>query len=395
MRLIVRFCTALTMGLLLALSPPASAQDFVEKKTFEMKEFKTHLGATVKGLKVGWEAYGKLNEAKDNVILITHFFSGTSNAAGKYSADQAVPGYWDAIIGPGKAIDTNKYYVISSDTLVNLNANMKGVITTGPASINPDTGKPYGRDFPIVTIRDFVNVQKALLESLGIKKLHAVMGASMGALQAYEWAATYPEMVGRVIPVIGSGFADANLIAWLDIWAAPIKVDPDWNNGAYYDKKPPLKGLAQSLKIVSLHAQSWKWANETFGRAWADPAKDPALSLDNRFKIEVALDAAGEARAKLSDANHFLYLVKANQLFLTGHGANPLEGLKKIKAPVLIIHSEDDLVFFPDEVRKTAADLQAAGTSVEVAKLVGKRGHLDGVLSISQAGDKIKAFLAK
>src|SRR4029077_1241621 len=132
-----------------------------------------------------------------------------------YAASDAAPGYWNSIIGPGKAIDTNKYYVLSSDTLVNLNVNAPNVVTTGPASTNPDTAKPYAMSFPVVSIKDFVNVQKALVESLGIRKLKAVMGASMGALQAYEWAASYPEMVERVIPVIGMPAADAFLIEWL------------------------------------------------------------------------------------------------------------------------------------------------------------------------------------
>jgi len=146
----------------------------------------------IKDAKVGWEAYGELNEAKDNVVLITHFFSGTSHAAGRYAEDDAAPGYWDYLIGPGKPIDTDEFYVISWDTLVNLNVGLPDVVTTGPASTDPDTGRPYGMEFPIVTIRDFVNVQNALLESLGITRLDAVMGASMGALQGYEWRPPIP-----------------------------------------------------------------------------------------------------------------------------------------------------------------------------------------------------------
>ena len=125
-------------------------------------------GATIRQVRVGWESYGTLNEARDNAILVTHFFSANSHAAGKYHPDDAEPGYWNAIIGPGKPLDTNRYCIISSDTLVNLNAKDPNTITTGPATIDPATGKPYGMSFPIVTIRDFVNVQKALLDHLGI-----------------------------------------------------------------------------------------------------------------------------------------------------------------------------------------------------------------------------------
>jgi len=126
----------------------------VEKKTFALPSYTTVAGESIKSLKVGWESAGTLNSDKSNAILITHFFSGTSHAFGKYSAEDKAPGYWDAIIGPGKAIDSDKYFVLSSDTLVNLNANMPNVVTTGPASIDPDTGKPYGMSFPVVSIKD-------------------------------------------------------------------------------------------------------------------------------------------------------------------------------------------------------------------------------------------------
>ena len=159
-----------------------------------------------------------------------------------------LPGYWDAIIGPGKPLDTNKYFIISSDTLVNLNAKDPNTITTGPASINPDTGKPYGMRFPIVTIRDFVNVQKALLEHLGIRSLHAVAGASMGALQAFEWASAYPAWVKRVVAVIGGAEENAFLIGWLNLWAAPIRLDPDWNNGDYYGRAEPIRGQGRRMR---------------------------------------------------------------------------------------------------------------------------------------------------
>ena len=369
-------------------------EPLVEKQVFEIPSFTTQGGVILRDVKLGWEAYGTLNEAKDNAILITHYFSGNSHAAGKYAAEEKTPGYWDAIIGSGKPIDTDQFYVISMDTLVNLGAGNPKVTTTGPASINPDTGQPYSMSFPIVTIRDFVETQKVLLDSLGIQTLHAVMGASMGSLQAYEWAAAYPDKVKRVIPVIGSGWADGDLIAWLNIWSAPIKLDPNWNNGDYYDGEPPLRGLAEALKIVTLHAQHPEWSNGVFGRAWADPANDPAAGFDHLFKIEAALDGVGMNRAKTSDANHFLYLAKANQLFYAGHGQSLYEGLLKIDAPVLLIHTDEDLIFPGDAVRETAAIIKSDGTPVQIVELQGTRGHLDGVLSIAQAGDAIRAFLA-
>jgi homoserine O-acetyltransferase len=368
-----------------ASAQPASL--IVEKKTFDLPSYTTAGGATIKGVKVGWQAAGTLNADRSNAILVTHFFSGTSHAFGKYAAEDKVAGYWDAIIGPGKAIDTDKYYVISSDTLVNLNANTPGVVTTGPATINPDTGKPWGPSFPVVTMRDFVEVQKALVESLGIKRLHAVAGASMGALQAYEWAVAHPDMVARIIPVIGAAGGDAFLTGWLDLWAQPIRIDAKWNGGDYHGKEPPTEGLKAALKLVTLHANGPEWAAKAFGTAPADAARDPAAAMGNRFRIEAALEAAAATRAAASDANHFLYLVKANQLA----SADPA----KIKAPTLLLYAPTDLVFHEAWVLRTAEAIKANGTPVETATLPGPNGHLNGVLHIAQAGPKIAEFLAK
>lgn len=372
---------------LLVMIAPAAAQQapdlIVEKKTFELPSYTTAGGATIKNVKVGWEAAGTLNADKSNAILITHFFSGTSHAFGKYAPSDGAPGYWNAIIGPGKAIDTDKYYVLSSDTLVNLNVNAPNVVTTGPASINPDTGKRYGMTFPIVTMRDFVNVQKALVESLGIRKLKAVVGASMGALQAYEWAASYPDMVDRMVAVIGKPSADPFLIAWLDIWAQPIKLDPKWNGGDYYDKEPPLAGLAAALKVVTLQANHTDWAVKTFGIAPADDAKDPAKAFDNKFKIETWLDNAAAARAKVSDANHFLYLVKANQLA----NVDPA----KIKVPTLMLYTPTDLVFYAPLVEEDAKKIQGVTTGT----IAGPNGHLNGVLGMVPSGEQISKFLVR
>jgi homoserine O-acetyltransferase/O-succinyltransferase len=381
------FATAITILVFAPIAALGQSNDLiVEKKTFELATYATVAGATIKDVRIGWEAAGTLNADKSNAILITHFFSGTSHAFGKYTESDTAAGYWNAIIGPGKAIDTNKYYVLSSDTLVNLNVNASNVVTTGPATINPDTGKPYGMSFPVVSIRDFVNVQKALIDSLGIRKLKAVVGASMGGLQAYEWAASYPNMVERIIPVIASAGTDAFMIEWLDIWAQPIRLDPKWNGGDYYGKEPPVEGLKAALKIITLHANQMEWADKAFGRAPAED-RNPGKTMADRFKIEAYLESTAAARAMTADANHLLYLVKANQLA----AADP----SKIKTPALILYSPSDLVFQLPLVEHTAKAIAGNGTEVETDQLPGPNGHLNGVLAIAQAGVKISAFLAK
>jgi homoserine O-acetyltransferase/O-succinyltransferase len=378
---------AIVLTLLPGVALAQSSDLIVEKKTFELPSYTTVAGATIKSVKVGWESAGTLNADKSNAILITHYFSGTSHAFGKYAPSDATAGYWDAIIGPGKAIDTRKYFVFSSDTLVNLNANAPNVVTTGPASINPDTGKPYGMSFPVVSFKDFVNVQKALVDSLGIRRLRAVVGASGGGFQAYEWAASYPNMVERIVPVISTPRADPYLIGWLEAWAQPIRLDPKWNGGDYYDKEPPLEGLKAALKLVTLHAFQSEWAAKTFGSEPAEAGKDPAKAMDNQFKIESGLETVAAARAKTADANHFLYMVKTNQLA----SADPA----KIKMPVLMLYSPTDLVFQEQQVAAAAGELAAAGSTVETGKLIGPYGHNNGVFAISQAADQIRAFIDK
>ncbi len=390
------FAAALILsGLVLGAAASAQEVGVVEKKVFSMPSYTTVGGRTIRDVKVGWESYGKLNAARDNVIVVPHFFSANSHAAGKYSADDKAVGYWDSIIGPGKPIDTEKYFVISVDSLVNLNVKDPHTTTTGPASIDPDTGKPYGMRFPIVTIRDFVAVQKALLDSLGVRKVHAAIGASMGALQSLEWAADYPDFVERAIPVLGIGEMNAFGIERLEMWAEPIMMDPNWNHGDYYGKAEPDAGLAVALKEVTLDANHWGWADTTFGRKLAVEGKSPLDAWDNKFAIQATFDSIGAARAKTSDANSFLYLVRANQLYVAGQKDSLESGLAAIKAKVLFIPARSDILLVPTYAERAAAILQAQGKTARIFYLEGDHGHLEGVLNITKAADPIRKFLAE
>ncbi|HEX8665719.1 MAG TPA: homoserine O-acetyltransferase [Beijerinckiaceae bacterium] len=359
----------------------------VEKKVFALPSFTTRNGAVLKDVRVGWESYGRLNRDRSNAVLVTHYFSATSHAAGRYRPGDELPGWWDPIIGPGKAIDTEKYFVLASDTLVNLNARDPNVVTTGPASRNPDTGERYGMDFPVVSIHDFVEVQKALVESLGIRRLKAIAGPSMGALQAYQWAVSYPDMVERIVPAIGAAGGDPFLIAWLDVWAQPVRLDPKWRGGRYPEDDPPGEGMTAALKTVTLHANQSAWARAMYGKAPAVEGRDPAAALANRFKIESALQEFAGARAATADANNFLYLIRANQLA----GADPAA----IKAPTLLLYAPEDLLFPQPWIERTAAAIRSAGTPVETLALEGPNGHLNGVLHIAQAGARIAEFIAR
>jgi len=362
----------------------------VEKKVFALPSYTTVGGATIKGVKVGYETYGKLNAAGDNAIFIPHFFTGNSHAAGKYKETDAAFGYWDPIIGSGRPIDTDKYFVISADALTNVNTKDPNTTTTGPASINPDTGKPYAMTFPVVTYADSVRVHKALLDSLGVKKLQATAGASGGSIQAMQWAAEYPDFVQRVVAVISPGFdIQPYVVELLDVWTLPIKLDPKWNNGDYYGKDEPVDGLAQALKIVTITTRAPGWAEKTFGYKWADPAKNPALAMNNRFAIEDSLDKAGAGRAKSVDADSMIYTAKANQLYNLG------DDVKKIKARILFVPASSDQVFPPEMSKRAAERYKAQGGVAEVAIIEGDGGHLEGVFNVAKQGEAIRAFLAK
>lgn len=392
--LFIRRWFALTLLLCCSLGSAAELP-LVQKQRFELASFTTQNGAKLKNVQVGWEAYGQLNAAKSNVILITHYFSGTSHAAGRYQATDAAPGYWDAIIGPGKAIDTNQFYVISIDTLVNANVKDPHVFTTGPASINPETGKRYGLSFPVVTVTDFVEVQKALLDSLGIDKLHAVIGASMGSFQAIEWAQRYPERVQRLVPVIGTAYMDAYSAIKLERWAYPIKTDPHWQQGDYYDKpQQPTAGLAMALAWITLDALN----PAGFNQKYPDLSLDQAAHRDIRASFS-ALDqllAVATQRASLQDANHLLYLVRASQLWRAGMGDNWQQAMQNIKAPVLWLPASGDLLLTPAMSAQSQQALTAPNrqdVANQLTPIPGQMGHLDGLLNIQAVEPELKAFL--
>ena len=381
----------------------AQSSDFmlVSKKVHEIESFTTFNNEQIKQVKVGWESYGSLNEDKSNAILITHYFTGSSHAAGKYSAEDAEPGYWDAIIGPGKAIDTDRFYVISVDSLVNISAYDDNVITTGPASINPDTGKPYGLDFPVVTMRDFVNVQKSVLESLGINKLYAVAGPSMGSMQAIEWASAYPDKVERLISVIGSAQADGWTTALLEQWTLPIKLDPNWRGGNYYGQAKedfPNQGLTAALAFITQSALAPGFFNQMNQQLLGDEAQDNKRALydiQNSPPIVEWLMQRASERSATMDANHLLYLVRANQLFMTGMKQDLKSGLQSIKAKTLFIPATQDLLLMPYHAELAAKLLKEEGKDVSLHYLDGPLGHLEGLSNIAQYSDIIREFLAQ
>ncbi len=361
-----------------------------QRQVFTLPSYTMTSGRTIRNVQVGYETYGTLNAARDNAILVCHYFSGTAHAAGKYQESDPLPGWWDAAIGPGKAIDTDKYFVICSDSLCCVKVFDGQVVTTGPASIDPDTGKPYGLDFPITSVADMVRVQKALVDHLGIAKLAAVAGPSAGSVKSVQWAVEFPDMVERVVAVICPGLILTPYgRSTIELWASPIRRDPAWKNGAYDPKEQPLTGIAEAFRLTFMFAISPAWMEKMFGNdGWANPAKDPAVSIHHQFKSYSGVGALAAMGAPQCDANHLLYMARAAGIY------DAKSQIAKAKAKFLFIPVSSDLCAPVACSEAAVRDIRAAGGRAEMWVLDTDGGHFDGLSQISLATPVIREFLA-
>ncbi len=282
---------------------------------------------------LAYETYGQLNKEKSNAILILHALSGDAHAAG-IDEQTGASGWWDALIGPGKAFDTNKYFIICSNVL----AGCKG--STGPSSLNPKTGKPYGLDFPLITIGDIVNAQKRLIEELGIKELLSVVGGSMGGMQVLSWLVQYPELVRSAIPIATAARHSPQQIAFNEVSRQAIMADPHWKEGNYYDGPAPAKGLAVARMIGHITYMSDISMAEKFGRE--KESNPQAFKFTADFQVEGYLRYRGDNFVKRFDANSYLYITKAMDNFDASGGRPFYEVLRGTKAKVLVIAFKSD-----------------------------------------------------
>lgn len=388
------FFIAVCVFLLFGASNNVLSGDLITKKErFVIENFETTSGTVLPEVQIGWESYGTLNAAKDNVIVISHFLAGNSHAAGKYSPDDKRSGYWNYIIGPGKAIDTNKYFVVATDSLANAQTKNPNVITTGPGSINPQTGKPYGITFPVITARDIVETQHALIKSMGIKRIHATMGASMGSHVSLEWSNAYPDMVQRVISVIGTG--EANVWSKGDIgrWANEIKKDPNWNNGNYYDGPYPQEGMVRAMwgmlfTVYHGHILDQKMKKST------DEDRGPWESITDTFEVTEWLEKTAQNRAGIYDPNSILYLARICQLWRLGHGKSLAEGIKPIQAKLLLLPAKNDEILGAYMTQQFHTELLKQNKRVQYSEIIGPWGHMDGILAIGTKVKEIEKFLS-
>jgi len=323
---------------------------------------------------VAYETWGKLNAAGDNAILITHALTGNSHAHDPENLDDTKIAWWNPLIGPGRFFDTSRYFVICSNIL----GGCYG--TTGPSSINPSTGQTYGIRFPVITILDMIETQRRLIEHLGVSRLHMVAGGSIGGQQALEWAIAYPELVENVIVIAATAALTAQAIAFSEVQRQAILSDPRWQNGEYAPGLGPEAGLSIARMLAMITYQSEEGMELRFARqrAHKQPVPPPSSFTDpsERFDVEGYLYYQGQSLVRRFDANSYLYISRAMDLYDVSEGYPSLEvALSRLRSKALFIGIRSDFLFPAARVRWLSDQAKAAGSNAMYAELDSPHGH--------------------
>jgi len=363
----------------------------VKTKTIRLIEPKHPLelecGKKLAPIDVAYETYGELNDTGDNVVLICHALSGNAHVAGVNSPDDKKPGWWDVMVGPGKGIDTNKYFVICSNFLGGCGG------TTGPSSINPATQKPYGLDFPIITIGDMVKVQKLLLDKLGIKNLLAVIGGSIGGMQVLQWAIDYPDIVCAALPVATTTHLGAQSIAFDAVGRNAILGDSNFAGGQYEDEQGPDRGLAIARMIGHITYLSEQGMREKFGRQLRS-AEQYSYDFNSEFAVETYLDYQGQSFVERFDANSYLYITKAADYFdLQKQYGSLNRAFANVKSRFLVVSFTSDWLYTPAQSRAIVESLAANRKDVTHCDIASPYGHDAFLLEPEVLGRFICCFL--
>ena len=327
-----------------------------------------------------YETYGTLNKQKTNAILVLHALSGDAHAAGK-----TPPGWWDSMIGPGKGLDTDKYFIICSNVI----GGCRG--STGPSSINPRIGEPYGLDFPLVTIGDMVNAQKRLIDHLGIEKLLAVIGGSMGGMQALQWMVAYPDRIRSAIPIATTMKHTPQQIAFNEVGRQAIMADPNWRKGRYYGSAIPAKGLAVARMIGHITYMSDVSMAAKFGRRFRADKQPYKFGAD--FEVEGYLRYRGDDFVKRFDANSYLYITKAIDYFNILNGKRLSEIFRGLEAKVLVIAFKSDWLYPAYQSQEIVKACKLAGVDTTYCEVNSTYGHDAFLLEIEEEADLVKHFL--
>jgi homoserine O-acetyltransferase len=348
---------------------------------------KLECGKTLAPIDVAYETYGRLNDAGDNTVLICHALSGDAHVAGRNSPDDRKPGWWDNMVGPGKAVDTNKYFVICSNFLGGCSG------TTGPGSLNPATGRLYGLDFPIITIADMVRVQKLLLDKLGINRLLAVIGGSIGGMQVLQWTIAYPDFLKAAIPVATTTHLGAQSIAFDAVGRNAILGDSNFVDGQYDTERSPDRGLAIARMIGHITYLSEKGMREKFGRQLRNRDRY-GYDFSSEFAVETYLDYQGQSFVERFDANSYLYITKAADYFDLAQGYQSLnEALALTTCRFLVMSFTSDWLFTPEQSMAIVNALTANRKDVSFCNIESPYGHDAFLLEPEKLGPFISGFL--
>ena len=336
---------------------------------------------------LAYETYGTLNSDKSNAILILHALTGDAHVAGFHEGDQD-PGWWDNMIGHGKAFDTDQYFVICSNVI----GGCRG--STGPSSINPKTNKPYGLDFPLITIKDMVEAQSRLVRSLGISKLLCVAGGSMGGMQVLQWTVSFPEMVQTAIPIATSARHSPQQIAFNEVGRQAIMADPAWKEGQYYGHAAPSRGLAVARMIGHITYMSDVSMAEKFGRRVKEERPEKKFSPD--FEVEGYLQYRGDNFVKRFDANSYLYITKAIDRFDLTNGTG-LEKVFKLASGIkfLVIAFKSDWLYPAYQSKEIVRACKQAQIDVSYCELNSTYGHDAFLIEVEEEEHFIKNFLRR
>jgi homoserine O-acetyltransferase len=344
-------------------------------------------GQVLPQLVLRYETYGRLNEQSSNAILICHALSGDHHAAGIHTLNDRKPGWWNTLIGPGKPLDTNRFFVICANCL----GGCQG--SSGPSSLNPDTGEPYGLQFPQITIRDMVRTQQRLVASLGIEKLFAIIGGSMGGMQVLQWAIEYPDRVERILPMATTARQNAQAIAFNEVGRSAIRHDPDWQQGNYDEGKGPRFGLSIARMMAHITYLSDKGLENKFGRNRHQLTPNQA-QFDIEFEVESYLRYQGQSFVNRFDANTYLYFTKALDRFdLYGPNGRLEETLCQVQAKTLVIGFTSDWLFPPAQNRAIAEALLRCGKAASYAQVDLDLGHDSFLVNSPELFRLIRAFL--
>ena len=364
----------------------------VTTQTFTFAEdtpMRLESGATLGPVTVAYETYGRLNADKSNAILIVHALSGSGNAAGYHNPDDAKPGWWDDCIGPGKAFDTNRFFVICSNVLGSCYGS------TGPASTNPATGKPYGLSFPVVTVGDMVRAQVKLMDHLGIDKLLTVAGGSMGGMQVLEWAAHYPQRIRSAMPLATTGRHSPMLIAFSEVGRQAIYADPNWNNGDYYGTgRKPDAGLAVARMVGHITYLSEESMHKKFGRRLRGLERY-GYEFDTEFEIESYLKYNGNNFTRRFDANSYLYVTKAMDYFDLSQPTGSLAAAFVDSAHIkfLVVSFTSDWLYPSYHSKDLVSALTAVGADVSYLDIQSTWGHDAFLLEVETMTNLLGSFL--